>query len=53
MMLAKKQNLKRVFLSFLALIMLLGLLPTSAFAAGTSGKIEYQKEEWTYSAGRW
>lgn len=49
-MLAKKQNLKRVFSSFLALIMLLGLLPTSAFAAGTSGKIEYQKEEWTYSA---
>ncbi len=36
-MLAKKQNLKRVFSSFLALIMLLGLLPTSAFAAG-SGK---------------
>ena len=39
-MLAKKQNLKRVFSSFLALIMLLGLLPTSAFAAGSGRPAE-------------
>lgn len=49
-MLAKKANCKRVLSSFLALVMLLGLLPTSVLAAETSGKIEYQKEDWTYSA---
>ena len=51
--LMKKPKTKSMVQRLLALTMILslvmGLLPTAAFAQEPSGKVEYQKDEWTFS----